>query len=412
VVTVTVDAGRREDLGQPIEELQGRETQGGPACGIGLGEDVEDLVRVAADKMQSVECKRRPGTVADQPLQSFAVCGLDADTPVQAKAAAVIPAQHIPGVGGLQEAVAAEVAEDPVSDRVLEALQELVGEGGGFVEAEAGFRMRRILSRVTLNLLEEPVHDAEVVVKVGIEGGAETVEETHGAERGLRWCARAGLSEGSAQGPEQDVKDGRGGAGPVMEEGAEALGEGEHELAHGDAGNDVIDQVGCGSGHTLGVAGGAGAPALARKRDEEIVPTGGASDPSKAVGQDSAFEVAPQSPLHVRRDSVAQGIGFVGQSEIGLQVFPDDAVERGGLGPAAAIALGLGGGRRSGRKRRPAGLGVSGAGLCGHRWSLASRGARECVSTPKTWPGGGGGMDDDARRGSERSPCLQSTALR
>jgi hypothetical protein len=31
-----------------------------------------------------------------------------------------------------------------------------VGEGGGFVEAGAGFRMRRILSRVTLNLLEEP----------------------------------------------------------------------------------------------------------------------------------------------------------------------------------------------------------------------------------------------------------------
>jgi hypothetical protein len=164
---------------------------------------------------------------------------------------------------GLQEAVAAEVAEDPVSDRVLEALQELVGEGGGFVEAEAGFRMGRILSRVTLNLLEEPVHDAEVVVKVGIEGGAETVEETHGAERGLRWCARAGLSEGSAQGPEQDVKDGAGGPGPVVEEGAQTFGNREYELADGDVGNHVIHQAGRRLGHAFGRAGGTGPSALA-----------------------------------------------------------------------------------------------------------------------------------------------------
>jgi hypothetical protein len=44
-----------------------------------------------------------------------------------------------------------------------------MGEGGGFVEAEGGFGIGRILSCVTLHLLEEPVHDAEMVVKVGIE---------------------------------------------------------------------------------------------------------------------------------------------------------------------------------------------------------------------------------------------------
>ncbi len=52
------------------------------------------------------------------------------------------------------------MAEDPVSDRVLEALQELAGEGGGFVEAEAGFWIGWVLIRVTLDLLEEPIHDA------------------------------------------------------------------------------------------------------------------------------------------------------------------------------------------------------------------------------------------------------------
>jgi hypothetical protein len=51
----------------------------------------------------------------------------------------VIPAEHILGLVGFQEAVAGHVPEDPFSHEVLEALQEFVGEGGGFVEAEAGF---------------------------------------------------------------------------------------------------------------------------------------------------------------------------------------------------------------------------------------------------------------------------------
>jgi len=71
----------------------------------------------------------------------------------------VIPGQHILGVVWLQEAVATKVAEHPTSHGVLKALQKLVGEGGGFVEAEAGFRMRRILIRVILAPLEEPVDD-------------------------------------------------------------------------------------------------------------------------------------------------------------------------------------------------------------------------------------------------------------
>jgi hypothetical protein len=43
---------------------------------------------------------------------------------------------------------------------VLEALEELGGEGGGFVEAEAGFRIGWILIGVILDPLEEPVDHA------------------------------------------------------------------------------------------------------------------------------------------------------------------------------------------------------------------------------------------------------------
>jgi hypothetical protein len=49
VVAVAVDAGWREDLGQAIQELESREAQGGPTGGIGLWEEVEDLVGTVAD---------------------------------------------------------------------------------------------------------------------------------------------------------------------------------------------------------------------------------------------------------------------------------------------------------------------------------------------------------------------------
>ena len=170
VVTVTVDAGWREDGGQPIQKLQSRETQGRAASGVGLGQDVEDLVRAAADQVEAFEGEGWPGAITDEPLQAVAVGGLKADAPIEAKTAAVLPRQHVPGVVGLQEAVADHVSEDPFSHRVLEAVQEFVGESRGFVETEVGFWVGGwILSRVTLNLLEEPIHDDEMKVKMRIE---------------------------------------------------------------------------------------------------------------------------------------------------------------------------------------------------------------------------------------------------
>ena len=130
-----------------------------------------------------------------------------------------------------------------------------MGEGGGFVETEAGFWMGgQILSRVTFNLLEEPVHDAQVVVVVRIEGGAEAVQEAHGPERGAGRGAGTGLPQGSLEGSEEDVEDGAGGPGSVMEEGPETFGHGEDELAHGYVGKNMVHQVRRGLGHALGAA--------------------------------------------------------------------------------------------------------------------------------------------------------------
>jgi hypothetical protein len=237
----------------------------------------------------------------------------------------VIPAEHVLRVVGLQEAVAAKVAEDPASDRVLETLQELIVEGGGFVEAEVGFWMGGTRIRVSLDLLEEPVHYAQMEMVVRIEAGAEAVEKTHGPQGcGLRGHG-AGFFEGSRQGPEEDVKDGAGGLGSVMKVGAQALGNGQNPLAHRDMGKDVVHQMSRRLGHALGITGRAGSPSLTGKRHQEVIAAGCAACSGEPMSQDSTPQVAPELLFHVIRHAVAHGIGFVGQGEVGLQVFPNDA---------------------------------------------------------------------------------------
>ena len=64
VVAMAVDAGRREELGQAVDELEGREAHGGAAGGIRVGQDVEDLVGVSSDEVEagtnaSRRCPRR-----------------------------------------------------------------------------------------------------------------------------------------------------------------------------------------------------------------------------------------------------------------------------------------------------------------------------------------------------------------
>jgi hypothetical protein len=181
MVSVTMNAGRRKDLGQPVQELQSGQAQGGAAGGIGLGEDVENLVRAAADQVEAVEGEGPPCTVADEPFQSLSVGRLDTDAGVQTEPTAVIPGEQILGLVGLQEAVAGKVAEHSLPDRVLETLQELASEGGGFMEAEAGLQ---ILAPIPRTVFEEAIHDAQVEVVMGIEGGAEAMQETHSPKGG------------------------------------------------------------------------------------------------------------------------------------------------------------------------------------------------------------------------------------
>ena len=90
------------------------------------------------------------------------------DAPIQNEPATVIPGQHVLGLVGLQEAVAAKMPQEPGTDRVLEALEESGGESGGLVKVETSVWIGRVLILIILDPLEEPVDHAQVVVEMRI----------------------------------------------------------------------------------------------------------------------------------------------------------------------------------------------------------------------------------------------------
>ena len=65
VVTVAVDMGLGENLGQPVQELESREPEGGTARGIGPRKQIEDLVGATVDKVETIESEKRPGAIPD-----------------------------------------------------------------------------------------------------------------------------------------------------------------------------------------------------------------------------------------------------------------------------------------------------------------------------------------------------------
>jgi len=223
------------------------------------------------------------------------------------------------------------------------------------------------------------------------------MEEADGAERGLRWCARAGLAQGGRKGPEEDMKDSAGGTRPVVEVWPQTLGNGEHELAHREVGNDVVYQVGGRLRHALSPTRGTGASGPARERHQELIATTRAASPGEPVGQEAALQIAPELLFHVIRQAVTYWIGLVGQGEVGLQVLPDDAVERSSLGAAPAIGLCVEVGRWSGWVCGPPGVPVSRVGLNRHQQPPTSSGARRLVSTSRTADDWGGGMGRGVR---------------
>ena len=108
---------------------------------------------------------------------------------------------------------------------------------------------------------------------------------------------------------------------------------GEHPLAHGHVGKDTVDEVRCTVTHSTGVARWAGAPPLARKGDDHVVPTAATHGAREAEGWDAALDVGPKLFLDVRRKWLVVGLACLGKE--GFQVLANDAVEHCLLGTVA-----------------------------------------------------------------------------
>ena len=90
-------------------------------------------------------------------------------------------------------------------------------------------------------------------------------------------------------GPRQNLKDIPDQGLVVGQAVAQREGNRQDPLAHGDFGNDAIDQVRGGVGHPPPRAGRTEAPPAARKRDEPVGATPIAVNLKKAVSQDPAL---------------------------------------------------------------------------------------------------------------------------
>jgi len=65
-----------------------------------------------------------------------------------------------------------------------------------------------------------------------------------------------------------------------------------------------------------------------------------ATRPTKTTGQNAAFEIAAEFPLHGCRHPLPVPVPFPRQREVGLQVLLDEAVEDGLLGAATSVGSG------------------------------------------------------------------------
>ena len=109
MVAQAVQARRRDQRGQPVEQFERREAQLGAPIGLGLGEAIDEPV--VADLLEPLQRKRRAGAIAQQPFQPGAVGAFDAHRGIQGEAPAVVPAGHVARIGWVERTGAGEPAQ-------------------------------------------------------------------------------------------------------------------------------------------------------------------------------------------------------------------------------------------------------------------------------------------------------------
>ena len=201
------------------------------------------------------------------------------------KPAGGLPSEHVIGDVALEQTLAVEVTEHAVANRVLEFVPVGSREVGGLVE----------LDRALGILAEHAVDDTDVEMKVRVEKGAETMKERNSADVGTG--SRARISERGPNGPQEDTQHSAGDRGVVVQEGSEALRNGEHPLPHGKRRQDMVDEMGGGLDHTARITRRTYSPAPAGERHQKVVATTGAPGSCESMSENAATQIGPEVSL-------------------------------------------------------------------------------------------------------------------
>ena len=127
---------------EPLEKWKRRQQERGAAVGRRLGQSIDEA-RIgraerndAAGGVEPFQSEGRSSTVAEQPFDAGSVLALDVDGRIDAEPTGALPGKHAVGMGFVEQAMRAEVAEDTTLDDVLQFVPVLGNELGGLVEAD------------------------------------------------------------------------------------------------------------------------------------------------------------------------------------------------------------------------------------------------------------------------------------
>lgn len=203
------------------------------------------------------------------------------------------------------------------------------------VEVLAAWRRERVEAyAMALVAGEDAVEKDGVEVNIEVQTAAEALDQRDGSGRAAFDAVELLGARPVRSERDFDEDAAERGENVRLERGepAELMRERQDELADRDVGEDSIDEVGTGVGHSPTRAARADAAGLAAEGDEEIVAARIAVASKKAVGEDSAAEVGAEFSFDIARDRARVRVSGVGEER--FQVVADHAIED-ALGGAA-----------------------------------------------------------------------------
>src|SRR5439155_14564675 len=187
------------------------------------------------------------------------------------------------------------------------------------------------LEAPVFSLGEDAVQQEGVEVDVQLEAAPEALDHRHGAAPPVAHArARRAAAIEPEHGAYGDAEHRAAERMIVRKKIAQAVRQGEHPLAQGNARQDVIDEVGGLLRHAAAATAGTEAASLARERHEALERAVLAPNPCEASAERSARQELAELALDEAGEAAAVG-AVSSLAQEGLQVLADDAMEDGAL---------------------------------------------------------------------------------